>query len=175
MLRAGLAFAAAIATTAPAYAAGAPDVAVKAVFLAKFGAYVDWPPSVRGEPFSLCIVGRDPFGPLIDEAAEGVKVDGQPLVVHRVPRADAATRCRIAYLGGSDDQPVDAELAAFARSPTLTVTDGAATPTRGVMHFELADRRVRFRVDLVQASAVQLGISSKLLALALSVRQRDGR
>jgi len=55
----------------------------------------------------------------------------------------------------------------------LTVTDGAGPPgARGIIHFTLKDRRVRFVIDEAQAAERGLSISSRLLALAVSVRQR---
>ena len=42
------------------------EYSVKAAFLYKFGAFVDWPPTAFDavtSPFFLCIVGDDPFAP----------------------------------------------------------------------------------------------------------------
>ncbi len=158
---------------APAQAAGrvAPAAAVKAAFLVKFGAYVDGFPAAPG-PLTLCIVGDDTLGDLPAQAAADQRVDGQPIVVRHLTRVTPASGCRIAYLAGSGGQPVEAALAALAASPVLTVTDADAGPARGVIHFEVVDSRVRFRIDQVQAAAARLDISSKLLALALSVRGR---
>jgi hypothetical protein len=41
-----------------------------------------------------------------------------------------------------------------------------------MIHFQIASNRVRFHVDDRAAAAAGLGISSKLMALALSVRTR---
>ncbi len=54
------------------------------------------------------------------------------------------------------------------------MTDADMGRAQGMIHFEVADRRVRFRVDAVQAGTARLVISSKLLALALSVRTKAG-
>ena len=56
--------------------------------------------------------------------------------------------------------------------PTLTITDARAGPQRGMIHFTVAGGRVRFFIDEAAASARGLAISSRLLALALGVRQR---
>lgn len=152
----------------------APEPAVKAAFLAKFAAYVDWPTSAAGQPLSLCIVGNDAFGRLIDQATAGQLLDGRPILVRHIPQIGPASACRIAYLAGSPAQSVEAALASLGTTAVLTVTDAENGSVTGMIHFELADRRVRFRIDQIQASAAGLAISSKLLALALSVRTKAG-
>ena len=151
------------------------EAAVKAAFLPKFAPYATWPSAwapPAGSPLVLCIVGRDPFGTLIDEAVEGARRDASPIVVRRLARVERSSGCHIAYLGGSPVQPVAAALAAIAGAPMLTVTDARVGRDRGMLHFELRDGRVRFHIDDAAAARAQLGVSSKLLSLALTVRQR---
>jgi uncharacterized Zn-binding protein involved in type VI secretion len=156
----------------PASAEGPPsDLAVKAAFLTKFPAYVVWPPAARprpGAPLQICLVGGDPFGRLIDEAARGQQVDGHPLQVRRIGAAGQAGSCHIAYVevGGA------APLQAFQGKPVLTVTDARTGAQAGMIHFVIHQGRVRFNIDEQQAARSGVGISSRLLGIALSVRQR---
>jgi hypothetical protein len=53
----------------------------------------------------------------------------------------------------------------------LTVTDQASGSSGGIIQFILQDGRVRFAIDAAAAQASGVPISSKLLALALSVRR----
>ena len=62
-------------------------------------------------------------------------------------------------------------LATIGRQPILTVTDGANTPKRGVIHFVLVGGRVRFFIDQGAAQRRGLNISSRLLTLAIGVTQ----
>ena len=157
--------------------AGAEDLelAVKAAYLYKLAPFVDWPPDAlesATSPFYLCVVGRDPFGGLLDRAVAGQAVDGRPIVVRRMSVVDRMVRCHLAYLGGSPGQSVKQELHAFQGAPVLTVTDGAASA--GIVDFVLHDGRVRFRIDNDEAKASRLSISSKVLSLALSVKSAAG-
>lgn len=165
------------AMTAGVREAGAQpmEAAVKAAFLPKFAPYATWPTSLAAapaSPFVICIVGRDPFGALIDQAAEGARREASPVVVRRLERVERNSGCHIAYLGGSATQPVAAGLAAIGGAPVLTVTDTRVGPDRGILHFELSGGRVRFHIDDAAAARAQLGVSSKLLSLALTVRPR---
>ena len=57
--------------------------------------------------------------------------------------------------------------------PVLTVTDARSSVRRGMIHFVVVQGRVRFHIDEAAAVRSGLTINSRLLALALSVRQRD--
>ena len=156
----------------PAAAAAPPsDLAVKAAFLTKFPAYVAWPAAARprpGAPLQICLVGGDPFGRLIDEAARGQQVDGHPLQVRRLDAAGQAAGCHIAFVEGRSPSL----LQGLQGRPVLTVTDARAGAQGGMIHFVIHQGRVRFNIDEALAARSGVGISSRLLGIALSVRQR---
>jgi hypothetical protein len=156
----------------PAAATAQPsDVAVKAAFLTKFPAYVAWPAAARpraGAPLQICILGGDPFGRLIDEAARGQQVDGHPLQVRRLVGPGQAGGCHVAFVQGA----APALLQGLQGRPMLTVTDARRGAQGGMIHFVIHQGRVRFNIDEAQAARSGVGISSRLLGIALSVRQR---
>lgn len=158
----------------PAQAQGASEAAVKAAYLVKFGGYVDWPAQPAG-PLTLCIVGRDPLGTAIDRAAASQQVNGRPIQVRRLTRLDRASGCAIAFVSGSPAQDVPAALGEVLGAPVLTVTDSRWSDARGIIHFQILRNRVRFHIDEKTAARCNLGVSSKLLAIALTVRSRMGR
>lgn len=151
---------------------------VKAAFLPRFARYVAWPaPAVpaAGAPFQLCIVGRDPFGPMLDQAAATELVDGHNVAIRRMPSANQAAGCHIAFVQGAAPPDTTRLLQALRAQPILTVTDaraGAGAGQQGMIHFAIVDRRVRFFIDDAAAAQRGLSISSRLLALAVRVRQR---
>lgn len=151
------------------------EYAVKANYLVRFGAFVQWPDramGASGSPVVICVVGQDPFGAVLDQAIAGQTVNGRPLQARRLDRIDARSGCDLAYLGRSAAQTPTQALAALAGTPVLTVTDAARGPARGMIHFAVDDNRVRFHVDDEAAARSGLSISSRLLGLALSVRSR---
>jgi len=148
---------------------------VKAAFLQKFAAYVNWPPGALGaadDPIQLCIIGRDPFGSEIDDATTSQRIDQHPFVVRRLDGTANAARCNIAFLGGSTRQSAAAMRDALRGKPILTVTDADLGDDRGMVHFVLKDGRVRFHIDDALAARSNLGISARLLSLAISVKPR---
>ena len=157
---------------APVSAAGVPtDMAVKAAFLPRFARYVTWPPAAApkgSDPYTLCVIGSDPFGALLDDAARSQLVDGRRIVVRRMDSATAAEGCQIAFVQGSRAGQL---IAALGRKPVLTVTDAANGSQRGIVHFAIVSGRVRFFIDQAAATQRGIAISSRLLALAVGVKQ----
>jgi len=157
----------------PALAASAPqrqslEYSVKANYLVRFAAFVEWPRrsfATGQAPVVICVVGRDPFGGALDRAARAQTAHGRPLAVRRPGTTAAAAGCHILYVGQGGGGLVPGG----ARS-VLLVTDTAVSADRGMIHFVISDERVRFHIDLQAASRSGLSISSRLLNLALSVR-----
>lgn len=171
----GLAVAASALTTSAAASTAVTETAVKAAFLPRFARYVTWPPPAApagGDPFVLCVIGEDPFGKEVDSAARTQAVDGRRIVVRRLGSADRAGNCQIAYIAGGRNQSVGQALAALRGRPILTVTDSRSGGPRGMIHFAVAGGRVRFFINEADAAKCGLSISSRLLALAISVNQR---
>jgi YfiR/HmsC-like len=148
------------------------DTAVKAAFIPKFARYVTWPPSAPARTNAqvlLCIIGDDPFGGLLSQAAAGQEVDGRPFAVRRLSSAAGASDCAIAFVDGANSGQT---LAALGSQPVLTVTDSRSSAQHGIIHFAIVDGRVRFYIDNGQARARGLTISSRLLALAIGVNPK---
>ncbi len=146
------------------------EYGVKAVYLVRFAAFVQWPAGRGGgdTPIAICVIGRDPFGTRLDTAANGQRVHGRPLVVRRLDYPAPLQPCDIVYVGrGADGLMRDAG----AATGPLIVTDASASPHRGMIHFVVAEGRVRFHIDLRAAGRAGLTISSRLLNLALSVQR----
>lgn len=160
----------AVAAT-PAAAQASLEIAVKATDLYKFAAFVDWPAQAFSgptDPAVLCVVGDDPFGPVLDQAVRGQKIGGRPIAVMRLDHVDRGPPCNILFAAPSRRQPPAEVLDKVRGQPVLTVTDEARDPAaRGMIDFVLRDGRVRFRIDPRMAERSGLVISSKLLSLAV--------
>ena len=161
-----------LASPAPASArANALELAVKATYLYKLAPFVTWPAAAAGAPLAICVQGSDPFGQMLDRAVAGQKVGDRPVVLKRLARLESASGCQIAYVAGSQAQSPAQALQAVAGAPVLTVTDAARGGSRGIVNLVLDGGKVRFSIDVGQADANGIAISSKLLALAVEVRR----
>jgi len=150
------------------------DTAVKAAFLPRFARYVTWPATAMpkgGDPFVLCVIGGDPFGTALDDAARSQFVDGRRIVVRRMSSVTGNENCQIAFVQGSKAQSSAQLIAAFGHRAILSVTDAGSGSQRGIIHFAVVGGRVRFFIDQSSATRNGLTISSRLLALAIGVKQ----
>jgi len=163
------------AMTASAHALEATEAAVEAAFLFKFGFFVEWPASAFASgdsPMTLCIVGDDPFGALLDDAVKGQKIGNRPVVVRRMSAVSRDSGCHIVYLSETGNSPPET-LAALRGSDVLTVTDSSADDSAvGIINFVIKDNHVRFDIDDAAAASGGLVISSRLLNIALDVKPR---
>jgi hypothetical protein len=170
-----LALAALAAASSPAASADAPEYAIKGTYLYKFGPFVEWPESAFDgpeSPLQVCIVGDDPFGPQLAQAAQGQRVGMHPIAVRHLEMATRGAPCHVMFLAGSATQSVAEALEVMHGAPVLTVTDGSDTRARGIITFLLENNRVRFEIDDGAAAQNHLVISSELLRLARVVRPR---
>jgi len=162
-------------TTAEAQAgtAGNLEYAVKANYLVRFAAFVDWPDSAFGtaeSPLVICVVGHDPFGAGLEQAAAAQTAHGRRLAIRRPNSPAALAGCHIAYVGAGATSAWSDQL--NAQPVVLVVTDQASGPRGGAIQFVLVNNRVRFRIDQGAAARSGLVISSRLLNLAVSVEGR---
>ena len=151
---------------------GALPLAVKATYLVKFIPFIEWPaPLAAARGTTVCIEAGDPLGTVLDRAAAAQPLGTPPITLRRVQSGSSAEECRVLYAGNGSDGLAPL-LRTVAGRPILTVTDSASMDgPHGIINFVQAGNRIRFEVDLAQAKRSRLGVSSKLLGLALRVKQ----
>jgi YfiR/HmsC-like len=157
-----------LAAIAPASAAGPSEYQVKAVFLFNFAQFVVWPAQAFGAadaPFSICIVGEDPFGAQLDATLRGENVQGHPFAVRRYRSpGDIESSCHILFIGESQLTQLETIVRSLGDRAILTVSDIDRSAERGTMiQFASEHNRLRLRINVAAAKAAGLTISSKLL------------
>ncbi len=160
--------------TAPAVAPGSLEYAVKAAYLTRFVPFISWPDDVfagAGAPLTICVLGDDVFDGRLEKAAACSKLADRAIAVRHLKGPDASASCQILFIGAGDKSLIDGTLDAMKGRPVVTVTDSGIA-SRGVISFVVASNRVRFDIDDALASQGGLIISSKLLGLARTVKQR---
>ncbi len=146
---------------------------VKAAYLYNFGRFVEWPPksaNSQASEFSICVLGRDPFGPALDATVSGEKIDGKSVVAKRISGAEEAAGCRVLYIATAKSGQMKGILAALGNSSVLTVSDMPNfVEDGGMVGFVMADEHVRFEINLTAAHHAGLNLSSELLKVASRV------
>jgi hypothetical protein len=150
-----------------------PEYPVKAAFLYHFAEFVEWPTDSPLPPATITIgvLGRDPFGDVLDKAILAKMAAGRTLVVRRFGSAAALEPCEILFISSSEMTHLPEILSRLQRSPVLTVGEADRFARRGGMiGFYSEDNRVRLEVNRAAAERAGFRFSSKLLAVARLVK-----
>lgn len=148
---------------------------IEAVYLYNFSKFVEWPASANGaktDPFSICILGDDPFGAVLDATLSGENIQGANLAARRLTEARDAAGCKIVFVSSSEESRLKTVLDELENGNALTVSDIREFSQRGGMiQFVVANGKVRFEVNVKNAADAGLSFSAELLEVALAVRK----
>lgn len=147
---------------------------VEAAYLYNFGKFIDWPePDSGAAQFSICVVGKDDFGPALDSLVQSDTVKGQPIAVKRLPAVAVTEACQILFLAPSEKTRLAKDLDTLKDKPVLTVSNiPDFLDHGGIIQFIVQDNRVRFAVNLAAATRAHLSFSSELLKVAVYVNSK---
>ena len=154
------------------------EYALKAAFLYNFAQFIHWPTETFSKDqttFTLCILGKDPFGPALDPV-KGKSLKGRKLVIKHVDKLQDAENCQILFISRSEKENLAEILAELRGSGVLTVGDMENFAQQGgVINLITVKRKVRFEINLDAAERAGLRISSKLLKLAKIIQAKRKR
>ena len=150
--------------------AAALEYQVKAAFIYKFATYIRWPapPGTASAPFVIGIIGKDPFGPALDDVVHGEKVQGRAIVVKRLAGPEEAPHCDVLYVSPSERGSLREILASVGGAPVLTVGDMDRFAELGGMInlVTTEDHHVRFDINKGAIDRAGLKAPAQLLQLA---------
>jgi hypothetical protein len=142
---------------------------VEAAFLRNFSRYVTWPAGAfagPGSPWRICILGRDPFGDILEKTFRGRTEQGRTFEVFRGETLDELPECNIVFVAYRDAARRRAALAVLRGKPVLTVGDASEfLQEGGIIRFEVADR-VKMSINLDHARSASLKIQTKMLEVS---------
>jgi hypothetical protein len=150
-----------------------PEYPVKAAFLYHFVEFVEWPSSSPLPPGTVTIgvLGKDPFGDVLDKAVLDKIVAGRSLAIRRFASVASLEPCEILFISSAEMANLPAILARLHGTPVLTVGEADRFARRGGMiGFFFEDNRLRLEVNRAAAERAGLRVSSKLLAVARVVK-----
>lgn len=141
---------------------------IKAAYLYNFTKFITWP-DIKSESFNICIVGKDPFGAILN-SIENRESQGLPIRLYRYPTPTQVTHCHIIFL--KFNGTLTGSTSAIMQSVNLpehilTVSDQEDFVNQGGMiGFIIKDDKVRLQINLLQLKNKELKISAKLLEVA---------
>ncbi|MBG9389864.1 YfiR family protein [Caenimonas aquaedulcis] len=158
-----------------AWAQAPTESSVKAAFLLKFGAFVEWPAGVFArpdQPIVIGVAGDEAIAADLERLAAGRQVEGHPVIVRRVADSAAGAGLHVLYVAPRRESRLQ-ELLDTVTRPVLVVTSQAdGLQHGGVINFITEGGRVRFAASLTAADTRGIKLSARLLAVAQSVEGR---
>jgi hypothetical protein len=171
-----LAVLAAAASHVQAQRVEATEASVKAAFLFKFAAYVDWPPNsfpTPEAPFAIGVVANEDVANELAKVVAGRQISGHPVTVKRVRDGESFRGLHMVFVGRSAADRLSTLIRAAQLPALLIVTESERGLEAGsAINFVVADDRVGFEVSLDAAERNGLRISSRMLSVARRVLQR---
>ena len=154
-------------------AGDAEEYQVKAAFVYKFAAYVEWPEGALEPPeapFTVGVVGSDTLAEELSRIVGDRRINGRAVAVRKLALGEPLAGVRMLFIGQSQ-APRDGQLRQWAQKrPLLIVAESEGMLERGAMiNFVVAGRRVRFDIALDAVERSGLRLSSRLLAVARKV------
>jgi hypothetical protein len=153
------------------------DYDVKAAYLYNFGHFVEWPANVasaKNESFTVCVLGRDPFGPVLDTTLAAETIAGKRVATKRISTLDESGNCQILFLSSTEEAQLKTILKVLNKQAVLTVSDMPEfSQNGGMIQFVPEGKRVRFEVNLAAVQHAGLTLSSELLKVATTVRRNS--
>jgi hypothetical protein len=158
-------------------AAGASDESleyrVKAAYLLNFTRYVEWTEFGADNALTICVLGTDPFGRILDATLAGRTSQGRPLQVSRIQTAVQAGGCEVVFVSRETWTRNPSTLKALQNAGSLTVGESEQfARAGGVIGFVILDETVRFVVNDEARDRAGLRISSRMLSLAAAIYGR---
>jgi hypothetical protein len=110
---------------AAAQKASPTESQVKAAYLYNFGKFVRWEGDrpVNPDSLEICVLGKDPFGAVLDATVEGESIAGKKITVRRLSTVQESARCSILFVGTSEES----RLAPFSLSRSARACSQSAT------------------------------------------------
>lgn len=165
------------------YVAAAPpsivtEYQLKAVYLFNFTKFIKWPETSfdnDNSPYSICVLGEDPFQEKLDLAVQNETVHKRSVTVQRLKTGSTAKikSCHILFISRSEQKSLNDILAQLHQAPILTVSDMDDFVSQGGMigFYLLKNTKVRFSIDPQTLSETGLVASAQLLQIANITRR----
>jgi hypothetical protein len=167
-----------IAVALPSWAADSSanrlERSVKAAFLYKFVGYVEWPEGSLPRPdtpVAIGVIGAEDIAAELQQLAAARGPGDRPVIVRRLKEGDSSQGLHILFIGTTERGRLGALIRAAQQRPVLIITETEGALALGsAINFVLVDGRVRFEVALDAAERNSIKLSSRMLAVAQTVR-----
>jgi hypothetical protein len=158
-----------------AWAQATRESAVKAAFLYKFGAFIEWPAGTftqPDQPLVIGVAGDDDVASDLEQLAAGRTLDGRPVQVRRLAETGSLAGVNILFVGQRREARLKETVAAVPPGVLIVSDQPNGLKLGSVINFMSEAGRVRFSASVGAADARNLKLSARLLEVAQAVEGR---
>jgi len=155
---------------------GSSEYIYKASYIYNFTKFIKWPENsqqqIQRNGINLCLIGQDPFGPILDQTSKKLLEKGQILNIKRGINLDTLPQCSILFVSSSE-KPRLGEIVRRAKGfPLLLIGDSPGFAESGVgINFFFQGNNIHFEINEIAIKKSGLKISSDLLDLAKLIKE----
>ncbi|HUK47334.1 MAG TPA: YfiR family protein [Terriglobales bacterium] len=150
---------------------------VESAYLYNFGKFVTWPADHAAGVglFEICVIGKDPFGDMLDATVNGETMNGKKIAIRRISSLPQAAECEVLFISQSEQGRLSTILDTAQRFDLLTVSNIKHFAEHGgIIGLVEQQDRIRFEVNRTAALRSHLILSSELLKVAVKVIEKGG-
>jgi hypothetical protein len=158
------------------------EAKIKASYIYKLAAYIDWPPGDAGAgntpnassaPFIIGIVDADSLADELKKLSASYPLKNRPVQIRVLAAGTPPSGLQLLYIGQRAARNAHSLFDSIATQPVLTMTESAGSLSAGsVINLVQVDERIRFEVSLPHAEARRLKVSARLLDVAYRIEGR---
>ena len=162
-----------------AFAEQTREYQIKAEFLERFTRFIEWPAdsdvSNVSLPFSICIIGKNPYGSYLKDLAGTLKIQNKTIVLSEASSVEQLGTCNLLFISNSEKSRLNSILNYTREKPILTVSDSPGFGEAGVLiNFYETEGYVRFEINTGAVERSRLRFSSRLFKLGRLIQPSDG-
>jgi len=145
---------------------------IKAACLYNFAKLIDWPEEAfedADEPFSIGILGEDPFGVALERVIKDKTIGDRKISIRR---SSGHTSCQLLFISSTESENTSRVLETAEGSHIVTVSElDGFVELGGTIEFFIEESTVRFAINVDAANRAGVKMDPELLRLSTVVEE----
>lgn len=145
----------------------------KAALFRVFSQHIEWPKNSgvddRSKPFVIGIIGKDPFGGILEKAylQTDIKIKDKSVEIRYISKMQEIEGCHILFITKSVGKELAEIITITRKKPILTIGERKGVAEKGILfNLYLSKGQIHFEINAVALRESGLIVDSQLLSVA---------
>lgn len=140
----------------------------QAVFIYNFLSHVKWPESAIGSKYTIGIIGRTPTAAYLKKYTSNRKVGSKPIEIVQFVDVAELKDCQVLLVSRGKSSEMSAINQKLSGKSCLVVGEKPGTTKTGaIIDFNIVNGKLRYKIDMANATKANLYISSTLMQMSM--------